>query len=287
MWLIRKATLKDREKVRELCVSAVGHDDYVIFMLDGLIRRAATMIALDEGKVIGMMAYHRQMDGSAWISSARTHPDYRRRGVATSIMRSCEDLAKEHGDGPLRLWTESNNESGKAAFAKVGFREVGRFTRMSAPPTNPGPVEDFGPLGYSERLWNAVRSSQILSRSNFYLDHGFGFLKVTRGLFKTLVDRGFVYGWGRNVAVMSEFMFAGMETLEAQILLDDPRETLRDLPAIAGANNMEQVHTFLPHEAELIRAARNAGFELIDWGMEAILCEKEITPTRESELKQR
>jgi len=282
MWSIRKATLEDRDAVKELCISAVGPDDYVILMLDDLIKRATVLIALDKGKAIGMMAYHRQMDASAWISSARTHPDYQRKGVAALIMRSCEDLAREDGGGTLRLWTESDNESGKAAFMKSGFREVGRFTRMSAPPAKTGLSEDFGPLAYSERLWTRVQSSEVLSKSGFYLNHGFGFLKITRGLFKTLVDKGFVYGWGRNLAVMSEFMLVGMETLEAQILLDDPRETLKDLPAIAGANNMEQVHTFLPHDAEMIGAARNAGFGLMEWGMEAILCEKDVRSIRQA-----
>jgi ribosomal protein S18 acetylase RimI-like enzyme len=268
--------MEDRDAVRELCISAVGPDDYVIFMLDGLIKQATTFIALEEGKVIGMMVYHKQMDASAWISSARTHPDHQGKGVAASIMRSCEDLAREERLGSLRLWTEADNESGKASFMKIGFREIGRFTRMSASPAETGLTEDFGPLAYSERLWTMVKSSVVLSKSGFYLNHGFGFLKITRGLFKTLVDKGFIYGWRRNVAVMSEFMFASMETLEAQILLEDPREVLKDLPAIAKANKMEQVHTFLPNDAEMIGAARNAGFGLIDWGMEAILCEKEV-----------
>ena len=251
-------------------------------MLDDLILRATTLIAMDEGKVIGMMAYHGQMDGSAWISSARTHPDYQRRGVATSIIRSCEDLAREHGVGPLRLWTEADNESGKAAFMSNGFREVGRFTRMTASPATAAREVDFGPLEYSERLWVRVRSSRVLSKSDSYLNHGFGFLKVDRGLFKTLVDKGFVFGWGRNVVVMSEFMFNGMETLEAQILLDHPEEVLTDLLAIAKATNMGQVHTFIPHDAEIVDAARKAGFGLIDWGMEAILCEKKVLRGRET-----
>lgn len=266
----------------ELCVSTVGPNDYVILMLDGLIKRATTFIALDEGKVIGMMVHHKQIDGSAWILSARTHPEYQRKGVAASIMRSCEDLAVEERLSSLRLWTESDNQSGKAAFTKIGFREVGRFTRMRAPPARSGLSEDFGPLSYSERLWAKVQSSEVLTKSGFYLNHDVGFLKITRGLFKTLVDKGYVYGWGRNVAVMSESMFNGVETLEAQMLLDDPLEAMKDLPAIARAHNMEEVRTFLPHDAEMIGAARDAGFELIDWGNEAILCEKSVFQTLET-----
>lgn len=282
MWSIRKATIEDREAVKELCVSAVGPHDYVIFMIDPLIKLATVLIALDKKKVIGVMTYHRQMDGSAWISSARTHPDHLRKGVAASIIKSCEDLARKDRLGSLRLWTDSDNESGKAAFMRTGFREVGRFTRMSSPPAKTGLSEDFGPLAYSEVLWTKVQSSKVLSKSGFYLNHGFGFLKINQGIFKTLVDKGFVYGWGRNVAVMSEFMFDGLETMEAQILLDDPLVAVKDLPAIATANNMEQVHTFLPHDAEMIGAARDAGFGLIDWGMEAILCEKEVLQARET-----
>ena len=197
-------------------------------------------------------------------------------------MRSCEDLAMEDRVSSLRLWTESENESGKTAFTKMGFIEVGRFTRMSAPPAKTGLDEDFGPLAYSESLWTKVQSSKALTRSGSYLNHGVGFLKITQGLFKTLVDEGFVYGWGRNVAVMSESMFNGVETLDAQILLDDTLAAANDLPAIARANHMEEVRTFLPHDAEMIGAARGAGFELIDWGNEAILCEKSVLQTLET-----
>ncbi len=285
MWLTRVATMNDRDAIRKLCIATAGPDDYVLLMLDDLIQRSSTIIAQDGAKVIGTITYRRQMDGSAWILSARTHPRYQRKGVAASIIRSCEYIAGKEGTHPLRLWTESDNVAGKAAFMKMGFREVGRFTRMSAPPAIGALDEDMFVLGYSERLWAMIKASESMSKSNFYLNHGAGFIKLTHGIFKTLVDQGYVYGWGANVAVMSEHMFSGMKTLEAQVLMGTPLDALKDLRMIAKANNMDVVRTFLPHDAGGIKAAKDAGFELIDWGNEAILCEKEVgkIPAKEDE----
>ncbi len=274
-WPTRIATIDDLKAITDLCIATMGQDDYVIFMLEDLITNAKTVIIEDQGKVIGTTTYRMQKDGSAWLSSARTHPDYRRQGVAAAIMHRCEDIAKEEGVRQLRLWTEGDNEEGKGAFIGLGFKEVGRFTRMSAPPAE-GLVEELRLLSANETLWQKIRRSEMMTLSRGYFNHGFGFLKLTSSLIKTLGDEGYLYGWGPNVGVMSYYMFASQMTLEGQVLLDDPRKAIADLPAITGLSGLERVHIFIPSNADLIAAARASGFDLIEWGYEAILCEKEV-----------
>ena len=274
-WPTRIATMDDLKAVTDLCIATMGPDDYVISMLEDLIKNARTVLAEDGGKVIGTTSYRVQKDGSAWLSSARTHPDYRRQGVAASIMHRCEDIAIEDGVEQLRLWTESDNEEGKRAYLGLGFTEVGRFTRMSAPPAD-GVVEELRLLSSNEALWRKIEDSEMMGLSKGYINHGFGFLRLSPSLLKTFGDEGFLYGWGPNVGLMSYYMFASQMTLEVQVLLDDPRKAIADLPAIAMESGLERVHIFIPSEAGLIAAARSSGFDLIEWGREAILCERDV-----------
>ncbi len=274
-WPTRIATKDDLGAITNLCIETMGPDDYVIFMLKDLIENAKTVVAEDQGRIIGTTTYRAQKDRSGWLSSARTHPDYRRQGVATAIMNRCEEIAREDGVGQLRLWTESDNEEGKGAYMGMGFTEVGRFTRMSAPPVE-GSVDELRLLSESDVLWQKIEGSEMMALSKGYVNHGFGFLRLSPQLLRAFGDEGFLYGWGANVGIMSYYMFASQMTLEVQVILDDPRKAISDLPAIAMESGLERVHIFIPSNTGLIEAARSAGFDLIEWGHEAILCEKDV-----------
>jgi len=275
-WSTRRATLEDRRSIMALSNAAVGEDDYVLMMLDDLIKTAATFIALDDGKVIGMMTYHDQLDGTGWISSARTHPDYRRRGVASSIVHALERYGSERGARALRLWTEETNELGKAAFLGIGFMEVGKFTRFTAPEGKTDLGLDVEKISYSERLWESIEASPIMRRSRMYVNHGFGFIRLDQSVLRRLTDQSFVYGWNDTIAVLTEFMFAGVETLEGQILTGEVAEGLSELRGVAKDFGIKQVHTFPPRYDDLVAAAQQTGYKLMEWGHEAILCEKPI-----------
>ncbi len=275
-WKIRKATMEDRDSIIDLCRVAISDDDYVIVMLDELIKKAATFIALDGRKVIGMMVYHRQLDGTGWISSARTHPDYRRGGVAASIVRALESHGRGLGAKALRLWTEGDNELGKAAFFRIGFREVGRFTRLIASEAESGFEKEVVKLSYSDYLWKAVKASQIAEGSKLYVNHGFGFVKLDPAVLNRFADEGFLYGWDGTVAALTEFFYMGTETLEGQILVGDLSDGLRSLRSIAQDFGIKLVQSFPPHSATLLPMARDAGYDLMEWGNEAILCEMSI-----------
>lgn len=247
-----------------------------MYILDELMKLAVMFIALDGSKVIGLAAYRKQRDGSAWISSARTHPDYRRKGVAAAIMKACEDHAEKDGANALRLWTEVDNPAGRALASKMGFKEVGRFAQMTAP-SRPGVLgEELVKLRYADDMWSAVETSELMRATQSHSALGFGFVRISKPVLKALVGDGFVFGWDRNIATLSWRIFAGCSILEAQLLRGDFAEALSDLRTIAGENDIERVYSWLPHIEGVLDTAKRAGYASIEWGKEALLFEKPV-----------
>src|SRR3972149_2092457 len=138
MWSVRRASLRDKPALAALCRAAVGPDDYLLAYLD-----------------------HALPDGSAWLSAARTHPEFQRKGVARALIRAVESLAQRSGRTALRLWTEVTNEAAIATFQATGFREVARFGRRMAraAATEPPKLE---PFLANEDLWSSLDASPIL-----------------------------------------------------------------------------------------------------------------------------
>jgi hypothetical protein len=66
-----------------------------------------------------------------WLSGARTDPNYRRMGVATSITKKCLDYAKRKGAKVARLTTESDNPAAQTVIKKLGFKPTAEFVEMT------------------------------------------------------------------------------------------------------------------------------------------------------------
>src|SRR2546428_7126553 len=159
-WEIRRASLRDRDELAALCEAAVAPDDYVIDRLEDLILLGVVNVALDGERIVGMMHYSPAVDGSAWLRAARTHPDYRRRGVAGALLDSFAGLGSRSGVIALRLWSSAANEAGNASAKTSGFHEVGRFSRVKGR-TEKG-SERAARIAFSTELVSEVQDAPLL-----------------------------------------------------------------------------------------------------------------------------
>lgn len=58
----------------------------------------------------------------AWvISDMVTHPDYRRQGIATLILKHMEGVVTRNGGRITYLYTDDANEAAKCVYEKAGF----------------------------------------------------------------------------------------------------------------------------------------------------------------------
>jgi RimJ/RimL family protein N-acetyltransferase len=87
-------------------------------------------IVIEDGAgrhVIGTVGFHSPPDGDGRVEVGyRVEPAYRRRGVATEVVRALFTwAAREHGVTRFRASTAPDNTISQAVLAKLGFRQVG------------------------------------------------------------------------------------------------------------------------------------------------------------------
>ena len=269
---IRRASFHDKEDLQRLCEAAVGADDYVIPILDKVLLEHTIMIALDEAeRVIGMMALVHSVDGGGWLGMARTHPDHRQKGVATSLIERFIGLAGRSGTPCLRLWTDHDNAAASGTARSLGFREISRFVRVNGP-TLGGPLR-AEKVGFDESLWTAMRGSNILAKGAGYFCYDWCFVPVSRSTLATICARGHTYAFGGNILCFDPFLDSLTEAFGFSMLAGRPSEMLPEARRQAGSYGCESASAFIPNDSSLIVMAKKAGYSLGHWGRVAVLYE--------------
>ena len=287
-WYVRRASIRDKPALEALCREAVGPEDYVIGSLQDTILRSVVHIALGEkDRLVGMMAYVPCVDGSAWLSKARTHPDFRRQGVAHAIIDSFAGLARVGNVPTLRLWSEATNEEGLASFAAAGFKEVARFARVTREALpharTPSRLDSASggprstPCAFTEDLWRKVTASAFVAKGNGYVHHDNAFLPASRPVAFALAAKGVFRAWNGNLLAVSKDGEREEEMWFTAWAGDLP-ELLSEAGRLASEKRRSHTQTFLPNDPELLREAEIAGFNPASWGKEAVLAELSISP---------
>lgn len=76
----------------------------------------------DQGELVGsVLATHDGRKG--WINRLAVHPDYRRQGIATRLIRAAEDALREQGIGIFAALIEPGNEASLALFEAAGYED--------------------------------------------------------------------------------------------------------------------------------------------------------------------
>ena len=277
-WYVRRASLRDRDALVKLCRATMGPDDYVIDYLDDLILRGVVHIALGpKERVVGMMSYTPCIDGSAWLGQARTHPDFRRQGVARALVDSFVGVARAGNVPVLRLWSEATNQEGIATFTATGFREVARFSRVVASAAR-GPPKS-APLRFDESLCRAVTSSPVVAKGRGYVHHDGYFVPASRPVVFALASLGLFRGWEGNLLSLERSSAARRETFEFTFWSGDPESVLPEACRLAAQAGKANVATFVPRHRDLLAASRREGFQVGSWAREAIVSELPIAPS--------
>jgi len=89
------------------------------------------LIVLDDDRgrrVVGSVGFHGPPDDDGRVEVGyRVEPEYRRRGVATEVVRALFDWAnREHGVTRFRAATAPDNLPSQAVLARFAFRRTGR-----------------------------------------------------------------------------------------------------------------------------------------------------------------
>lgn len=79
-------------------------------------------VETEEGKLVGVvLASHDGRKG--WINRLAVHPDYRRRGIAKTLITAAEEALRERGFQIFSALIEPGNDVSLALFQSAGYEE--------------------------------------------------------------------------------------------------------------------------------------------------------------------
>ena len=82
------------------------------------------LVAIEDDQLVGYVGSQTVLGWTDMMNIA-VHPDYRRRGIAESLVNSLETALKARESQCLTLEVRVSNEAARALYAKLGFQEVG------------------------------------------------------------------------------------------------------------------------------------------------------------------
>ena len=103
------------------------HDPWSINSISSELHNplSAWLVAVDEGVVCGYVGSQSVLDGADMMNIA-VHPDYRKRGIGSTLIEKLIVLLKEKNVISLSLEVRASNETAIGLYHKMGFEVIGK-----------------------------------------------------------------------------------------------------------------------------------------------------------------
>ncbi|MBS7615642.1 GNAT family N-acetyltransferase [Candidatus Bathyarchaeota archaeon] len=164
---VREALASDREAVFEFCRKTWSWGDYIPHVWDKWLmeENGKVFVATIDGAPVGISHVTIDKPGEAWLSGARTAPNFRRMGIASAIAQKCLEYAKSRGAKVARLVTESDNKAAIAAVQTMDFKPVAEFVEMTLEkPVNSEELSAcsrWARKSEAEVVWSFLETSEV------------------------------------------------------------------------------------------------------------------------------
>ena len=267
----------DYAAVRRLCRRAVGPDDYVLWILREVIIESELFLAWYRDQLVGMTRFEKCIDGSGWLSMARTDPDWQSRGVARFLQRESARRAESRGIGVLRLWTLSMNHAAISACEKGGFHRICEAVHVSHNFRLKQHVRGrHSSSGRDLKSTRSILKSSYLSKTHGYLGYKRHFVRASETLIKRISGKRELCSEDGSTFILTkpEKSF-DRQSSSFTLLEGDPTSSMRLILRKAKDMRVEWIGGFLPYDAHLMHVAKNT-FKVDSWGNHCIVYEKII-----------
>ena len=116
--------IPEAAEIESLCFSEPWSEESLTYMCNSPNTHAVAVIDKENGRLAAYGGAQYVLD-EANIVNIATHPDYRRRGCATSVMHALETYLKENGIEFVYLEVRKSNSSAQALYTKEGYVPCG------------------------------------------------------------------------------------------------------------------------------------------------------------------
>jgi GNAT superfamily N-acetyltransferase len=272
----------DYEAIARLCKRATGPDDYALRILQDVIKDKGLFLAWHKEHLVGITHLEPCIDGSAWLSMARTDPSWRGRGVALFLQNHLADYARRKEIKTLRLWVLSENVPSLNVCKKGGFRPVCEAAHVTYElGSRERKIERFSPVRSRSKIpLKDLLSSRYLSKMHGYLAYKWHFIKADRKLLERVRRKGELLSIEDSAFIITrpEMRF---RTLQSSFsLLRGPMPTaLEYVKSIARSLGVSAVRGYVPYDHHQLMVARKFGFHADSWGNHCIVFEEPLEMT--------
>ena len=271
------ARVSDYKAIRRLCRRAVGPRDYVLRILRDVINDRGLHLAWVGDQLVGMTNFDKCVDGSGWLSMARTDPDWQRRGVARFLQRELAKKSKKHGIRILRLWTLLTNYASIRACEKGGFHQVCEAVHVSHNFRSKTRCRQHPQLTSNLTSMTKMLESSYLSRMQGYFAYKWHFVKANGALIGKIRRKRELISLNGSTFLLTkpENSFHRL-SCSFSLWEGDPTRSMRLILSRAKNLGADWVGGYLPYDRHLLDLSSKIGFKVDRWGYHCLVFEKTV-----------
>lgn len=164
-YIIRRAQKADRAEILRFCSNTFDWGDYIEEVIDDwlLHRRGSTLVAVVQGRPVGMCRVDVVSADEAWFSGMRIAKEYRRMGLASALSRACIEEARAIGCVIGRMAIDTSNTASQSLARTLGFEVRASYAEMVAAPLD---SRALCPLGVRQATTDDIETVFRIVRAN-------------------------------------------------------------------------------------------------------------------------
>jgi GNAT superfamily N-acetyltransferase len=275
---IRIARPSDYKTVARLCRRAVGPGDYVLMNLKEAIEDRGLFLAWNRHELAGITHFDECVDGSGWISMARTDPKWRRHGVALALQHHVAAYGRRRKIKFLRLWALSGNKASIATCRKAGFKPICEAAHVSSKrrvKRSSGQALPLNSIG--RKTPESLLRSEYVAKMNGYVAYKWYFVKLNRDLLAMLFRKRELYWNGEFAFILTrpEIRFR-RPTSSFTPLIGPFAQCLQRVRETAQKFGSVSLGSYIPYERYLLELAKQNGYRREPWGTHCMVFERRI-----------
>lgn len=117
---IRKAKTSDKESILKFCQDTFSWGDYIPSVWDAWLKDGGLTVIENDNEPLGM-CHHDFLKNQIWIEGLRVNPSFRRRGLASRLVRYSEKIAKRRNCTVSRMLIAQENRKSLKMAKSLGY----------------------------------------------------------------------------------------------------------------------------------------------------------------------